>query len=198
MEHSTRRRCPAIILAANRTARVIGRIRDLIISMQTINGTKTIGVPSGTRWAITEEKFLTRLKPIIPDHSITLKGKVNLICLVLVKTKGHNPIKFLAARVMNSATLLNITDLPTTLLFTRPISSANLLAKPVTAPNLRLGTNHEEAGSKHTTTHLTQLTLRPVTPVLGSNVLNNLLILALSNLIIRGRRETPVTKSFES
>lgn len=46
-----KRRCPAIILAANRTANVPGRIMFLIVSINTINGIKTGGVPWGTKWA---------------------------------------------------------------------------------------------------------------------------------------------------
>lgn len=38
-------KCPAIILAVNRTARVPGRIIFLIVSMQTIKGIKIPGVP---------------------------------------------------------------------------------------------------------------------------------------------------------
>lgn len=45
------KRCPAIILAANRTARVPGRITFLIVSMRTIKGMSGPGVPWGTRWA---------------------------------------------------------------------------------------------------------------------------------------------------
>ena len=41
---------PAIILAVSRTARVPGRIIFLIVSMQTIKGIKTPGVPCGTKW----------------------------------------------------------------------------------------------------------------------------------------------------
>jgi hypothetical protein len=156
----------------------MGRINELIISIQTMNGTKATGVPSGTKWASTEEKFLTSLKPIIPDHSIILKGKVNLICLVLVKTKGHRPMKFLTAKVMNSATPANLTELPATLPFTRPISSESPFAKEETLLKLRLETTQEEDGIKHTATHLTQLIFTPI-PVLGSKVLNNLLILII-------------------
>lgn len=43
------RRCPATILAAKRTDRVIGRIRFLVSSITTIKGIKAIGVPRGTR-----------------------------------------------------------------------------------------------------------------------------------------------------
>lgn len=39
------RRCPAIMLAVSRIARVPGRITFLIVSMHTINGISTGGVP---------------------------------------------------------------------------------------------------------------------------------------------------------
>lgn len=42
-------KCPAIIFAVNRTAKVPGRIILLIVSIQTIKGIKTPGVPWGTR-----------------------------------------------------------------------------------------------------------------------------------------------------
>lgn len=47
----TKSKCPAIILAANRTASVPGRITFLIVSIKTIKGIKAGGVPKGTRWA---------------------------------------------------------------------------------------------------------------------------------------------------
>lgn len=43
------KRCPAIIFAANRIARVMGRITDLTVSIKTITGINTLGVPDGTR-----------------------------------------------------------------------------------------------------------------------------------------------------
>jgi hypothetical protein len=42
-------RCPAIILAVNRTANVPGRITFLIVSIHTIKGIKIVGVPWGTK-----------------------------------------------------------------------------------------------------------------------------------------------------
>jgi len=48
---SVSNKCPAIILAASRTARVPGRIKFLIVSMHTIKGISTAGVPCGTRCA---------------------------------------------------------------------------------------------------------------------------------------------------
>lgn len=44
-------KCPAIIFAANRTAKVPGRIIFLIVSIHTIKGISTGGVPWGTKWA---------------------------------------------------------------------------------------------------------------------------------------------------
>lgn len=41
---------PAIIFAVNRIARVPGRITFLIVSIHTIKGISTPGVPRGTRW----------------------------------------------------------------------------------------------------------------------------------------------------
>lgn len=45
-----RSKCPAIIFAANRTERVIGRIIFLIVSIKTIKKDRAMGVPKGTKW----------------------------------------------------------------------------------------------------------------------------------------------------
>jgi hypothetical protein len=42
-------RWPAMMFAVKRTARVPGRIRLLIVSIITMNGTSMVGVPWGTR-----------------------------------------------------------------------------------------------------------------------------------------------------
>lgn len=47
---SLSKRWPAIILAANRTERVIGRIIFEIVSIKTIKNLRAIGVPNGTKW----------------------------------------------------------------------------------------------------------------------------------------------------
>jgi len=46
-----RRRCPAIILAVKRIAKVKGRIINLIDSIKTIKGMRIVGVPCGVKWA---------------------------------------------------------------------------------------------------------------------------------------------------
>lgn len=48
-EINTSNKCPAIIFAAKRIARVKGRIIVLIISIKTIKGIRDFGVPLGTR-----------------------------------------------------------------------------------------------------------------------------------------------------
>jgi len=80
-----RSKCPAIILAANRTDKVIGRIIFLIVSIITINLESIIGVPIGTKC---ENIWLYKL--IHPyNKNIIQKGsaRVNVIrrCLVAVK-----------------------------------------------------------------------------------------------------------------
>lgn len=42
---------PATMLAINRIAKVMGRIKILIDSINTIKGIKMTGVPLGTKWA---------------------------------------------------------------------------------------------------------------------------------------------------
>jgi len=50
------KRCPATMLAANRTDSVIGRIKFLTNSIITIRGIKAPGVPVGTKWIRKDEK----------------------------------------------------------------------------------------------------------------------------------------------
>lgn len=44
-------RCPAVILAVSRTARAIGWIKRLMVSMTTSIGIRGRGVPCGRKWA---------------------------------------------------------------------------------------------------------------------------------------------------
>lgn len=50
-------KCPAIILAVKRIAKVKGRIINLINSIKTIKGIKINGVPWGVKW---EKKLLKK------------------------------------------------------------------------------------------------------------------------------------------
>lgn len=65
---NTMSRCPATILAANRTDNVIGRITFLISSIMTIKGIRTYGVPIGTKCAKNLFIFLTVENNINPNQ----------------------------------------------------------------------------------------------------------------------------------
>jgi len=79
------RRCPAIMLAASRTARVPGRMTFLIVSIQTINDIRKGGVPCGTRWVIMWLKFLIQPNITMASHRGSESESVMSMCLVAVK-----------------------------------------------------------------------------------------------------------------
>lgn len=80
-----KRRCPAIILAANRTDKVMGRIKFLTVSMKTIKKDNIIGVPKGTKcvniWLV------ILIQPYIKNKNQKGSAKVKVVerCLVAVK-----------------------------------------------------------------------------------------------------------------
>lgn len=90
-----RRRCPATMLAASRTAKATGRTNSLMVSIRTIRGISAPGVPSGTRWAMLWLNCITRLYITAPNHRGRARDRVNLGCLDGVKTYGNSPIKFI-------------------------------------------------------------------------------------------------------
>lgn len=79
-------RWPAIIFAANRTANVPGRITLLIVSIKTINGIRTKGVPCGTKWANICWVWFNHPNIINVTHRGRDKDKVITIWLDLVNT----------------------------------------------------------------------------------------------------------------
>lgn len=95
------KRCPAIILAASRTAKVPGRIIFLIVSIQTIKGIKIAGVPCGTRWANMCCVWLIHPYNINLIHSGRAKVNVKVKCLVVVKIYGNSPKKLLNIIIIN-------------------------------------------------------------------------------------------------
>lgn len=56
--------CPALMFAANRNDRVIGRTRILVDSISTRNGFSHSGAPSGSRCAVVALMFQVRLDMI--------------------------------------------------------------------------------------------------------------------------------------
>lgn len=95
-------KCPAIIFAANRTAKVPGRITFLIVSIQTMKGINAGGVPWGTKCA--NIWIVLLIHPKIIKLIQRGKANVNVIdkCLVLVNTYGNNPKKLLNKIIENS------------------------------------------------------------------------------------------------
>lgn len=79
------KRCPAIIFAANRTDKVIGRIMFLISSIKTINGINAGGVPKGTKWAKAWIVSLIHENKIKESHKGSAKHKLTTRWLVAVK-----------------------------------------------------------------------------------------------------------------
>ena len=66
------------MFAANRTARVPGRITLLIVSIKTIRGIRGPGVPAGTRWANMCCVWLIHPNSISDNHRGRLRASVNL------------------------------------------------------------------------------------------------------------------------
>lgn len=94
-------KCPAIMLAVSRTAKVMGRMRSLIVSMITIKGIRGAGVPWGVIWVIRSFEYLMAEKVIIPSHKDEENEKVNLRWLVGVKTCGNRPIILFSKMIKN-------------------------------------------------------------------------------------------------
>lgn len=101
---------PAIMLAARRTARVPGRITFLIVSINTIKGMSTDGVPWGTKWANICWVWLIHPETINVTHKGIDKERVITMCLDLVKTYGNKPKKLL--NTINLNNLINRIDTP--------------------------------------------------------------------------------------
>lgn len=100
---------PAIILAASRTAKVPGRIIFLIVSINTINGIRTDGVPCGTKWANICWVWLIHPLTIKVTHKGNERAKVIAMCLDLVNTYGRRPKKLLK-RINENNETKNIVD----------------------------------------------------------------------------------------
>jgi hypothetical protein len=79
-------KCPAIMLAANRIARVPGRIKFLIDSIHTINGISGPGVPWGTRCLNICSVIFSHPKSIKLTHRGRAKVRVMVACLDAVNT----------------------------------------------------------------------------------------------------------------
>lgn len=95
-------KCPATILAANRTDKVIGRIILLTISISTINGIKTPGVPKGTKCAKKDLKSKTTELAITAIHIGSAIVKVKVRWADEVNTYGNKPATLILPNIKNN------------------------------------------------------------------------------------------------
>ena len=162
------------MLAASRIARVKGRVIDLTTSISTIKGIRALGVPLGTKCAINASLFTKKGRVTTPNHKASPRGRVNLMCLVDVKTYGISPRKLLTTIRIN--TLLSTSDalIPTLEIFTSLISLANVVPTDWITCKAREFNPHALVGNKTAKVILNQFKLTPLTPTEGSKVVNNL------------------------
>ena len=77
---------PATMLAVKRTERVIGRIRELTNSINTIKGIKRGGVPTGTKWASMLLGTVFQAITMCPNQRGRAKATQKVKCLEVVNT----------------------------------------------------------------------------------------------------------------
>lgn len=105
------RRWPAIIFAANRIAKVPGRIMFLMVSMHTINGIKMLGVPTGTMCSNIWLVLLIHPNRLNLSHNGRANASVIEIWLVEVKTYVNIPIVLFIMVNINSEIKINVPPL---------------------------------------------------------------------------------------
>jgi hypothetical protein len=99
--------CPAVIFAANRNDKVIGRTRTLVVSIITRNGFSHSGAPSGKKWAVDflGENLKLEINILIhigkPMHSVIIK------CLDDEGQYGTIPIKFIKIIKINKFIIMD-------------------------------------------------------------------------------------------
>ena len=93
--------CPALILAAKRNERVMGRTIILVVSINTKNGLSHSGAPSGRKWAFDALVFFENLDRIIDSQSGRPNLRVKIKCLDKLNVQGINPIKLIEIIITN-------------------------------------------------------------------------------------------------
>ncbi len=88
--------CPALMLAANRKDRVIGRTEILVVSMSTKNGFSHLGAPPGKIAAKNFGMDIEIDDIIRANHSGKARLKIKNKWLEILKTYGKRPLKFVA------------------------------------------------------------------------------------------------------
>ena len=87
-------KCPAVMLAVNRTARATGWMKRLMVSMITSIGISGVGVPCGRKWA--SDALVLSWKPVFiaPAHRGMTMLKFIDSCVVGVNEWGNRPSRF--------------------------------------------------------------------------------------------------------
>lgn len=102
--------CPAVMFAANRNDRVIGRTKILVVSIITKNGFSHSGAPSGRKCAIDFFGEYENDEMIILNHIGRPIDSVKIRCLDDDSEYGTIPIKLMAMIATNS--VVTIDDIP--------------------------------------------------------------------------------------
>jgi hypothetical protein len=93
---------PALIFAARRNDKVIGRTEILVVSISTRNGFNQSGAPSGRKWAINILGNLDNLDKIMDIHRGNPNTSVKIKWLEVLKAYGIRPTRLIIIRVVNS------------------------------------------------------------------------------------------------
>lgn len=102
--------CPAVIFAASRNDRVIGRTMILVVSIITRNGFSHSGAPSGRKCATDFLGEYEKDDRIIDNHIGSPIDRVIIRCLDDDREYGIIPIKLIKIIVINSAVISD--DIP--------------------------------------------------------------------------------------
>jgi hypothetical protein len=94
-------RCPAIMFAVSRTHKVIGRIKLLTSSINTMKFIRATGVPWGNRWDSMCLVFFIHPNIMIVSHVHKDIGRFIVKCAVVEKICGYIAKKFIGKMVMN-------------------------------------------------------------------------------------------------
>jgi uncharacterized membrane protein len=82
-----------------------------MVSMQAINGIRTVGVPCGTKWINIWWILLIHPNILNLNHSGKVKESVKIKCLVLVKIYGISPRKLLNIIIEDNEMKVNVLPL---------------------------------------------------------------------------------------
>ena len=99
---------PALILAANRNDKVIGRTKILVVSIRTKNGFNQSGAPSGRKWATEAFGDLVKEDRIILNHKGRPNLRVKIKCLVVLNIYGIRPNKFIKIIIRNNGDTIEV------------------------------------------------------------------------------------------